>query len=173
MPFVSQFPRHVNKETESESEWKLGALAWSFYAYSDFDFSWLLAALFVVLTDQLINELDGSFDRVIDSVRRGESVSGKNEKLSWQAALWNKIKHKPNYVCCLSSSSSSSFFFFCIVSSFSIMKTITPLVHAGLFWCFHNTSGLVSSEGLSVCCLKLMFTLKRSTGFVLSNESSF
>ena len=30
------------------------------------------------------------------------------------------------------------FFFFCIVSNFNILKTLTLLVHAGLFWCVHN-----------------------------------
>ena len=30
------------------------------------------------------------------------------------------------------------FFFICTVSNFNIMKTLTPLMHAGLFWCFHN-----------------------------------
>ena len=29
-------------------------------------------------------------------------------------------------------------FFFDIVSSFNIMKALTLLVHAGLFWCFYN-----------------------------------
>ena len=29
-------------------------------------------------------------------------------------------------------------FFFCIVSNVSVLKTLTLLVHAGLFWCFHN-----------------------------------
>ena len=27
---------------------------------------------------------------------------------------------------------------FCIVSNFNILKTVTLLVHAGLFWCFHS-----------------------------------
>ena len=30
------------------------------------------------------------------------------------------------------------FFFFRVVSSFNILKTLTLLVIAGLFWCFHN-----------------------------------
>ena len=30
------------------------------------------------------------------------------------------------------------FFFFCIVSNFNMMKTLTPLVHAGLFCCVHS-----------------------------------
>ena len=30
------------------------------------------------------------------------------------------------------------FFFFCIVSNFNMMKTLTLLVHAGLFCCFHS-----------------------------------
>ena len=30
------------------------------------------------------------------------------------------------------------FFFFCIASNFNILKTLTLLVHAWLFWCFHN-----------------------------------
>ena len=28
--------------------------------------------------------------------------------------------------------------FFSIVSNFNILKAVTLLVHAGLFWCFHN-----------------------------------
>ena len=30
------------------------------------------------------------------------------------------------------------FLFFCIVSNFNIIKTLTLLVHAGLFQCFHS-----------------------------------
>ena len=33
-----------------------------------------------------------------------------------------------------------AFFLFCVVSNFNILKTLTHLVHAGLFWCFHNPS---------------------------------
>ena len=31
------------------------------------------------------------------------------------------------------------YFFFRILSNFNIMKTMTLLVHAGLFWCCHNS----------------------------------
>ena len=29
-------------------------------------------------------------------------------------------------------------FLICVVSNFNILKTLTHLVHTGLFWCFHN-----------------------------------
>ena len=41
-------------------------------------------------------------------------------------------------------------FFFChIMSNFSTLKTLTLLVHTGLFWCFHK-DGCVAIKNMAV-----------------------
>ena len=59
-------------------------------------------------------------------------------------------------------------------SNFTTLKILTLIVHAGLFWCFHNPlNSNIYYRIFSLTCRCYLFTCIHTQGFIVSSEGLF